>query len=96
MLEDSRNRGCAMRKVSSGEFQRETGKWQDLALREPIAITKHQRPAYVLLSFEEYKRMTGKSRRSLHVSELSDEDLAELAKSKVSEKHNHLNDELDD
>lgn len=34
-------------------------------------------------------------RRALHVSELSDEDLKELSRSKVPKKYSHLNDELD-
>ena len=32
-----------MKKVSAAEFQRNIGRYQDLALREPVAVTRNGR-----------------------------------------------------
>lgn len=84
-----------MKKVSAGDFRKQTGHYQDMALAEPITITKHDRPSLVLMSFEDYKKLTGKTRRALHVSQLSDEDLLAIAEADVSKEHAHLDDELE-
>lgn len=46
-----------MPKVTSTEFQQNVGKYNDIAMREPVVITKQNREALVLLSIEDYKRM---------------------------------------
>lgn len=63
-------------KVSSGEFQRSFGRYRELALQTPIAITNHGRESLVLMSVAEYRRL--KYRRAFHPSELSDEMLAAI------------------
>jgi len=85
-----------MKEVSAAEFKKHSGLYQDMALAETITITKHDRPAFVLLSFDEYERLSGKSRRALNVSQLSAEDLTAISKSKVSKEYAHLDEELDD
>ncbi len=85
-----------MRTVTAREFKQNTGKYQDLALSGPVTITKHDRPTYVLLSFEDYQRLTGENKRALHVTELSQEAISALGKAVMDEKHNHLNSLLED
>jgi len=46
-----------MATVTSTEFQQNVGKYNDMAMREPVVITKQNREALVLLSVEDYKRM---------------------------------------
>ena len=46
-----------MATVTSTEFQQNVGKYNDLAMREPVVITKQNREALVLLSVEDYKRL---------------------------------------
>ena len=41
--------------VSALEFQRNFGKYQDEAHKEPVEITRHGRPAFVLLTAEHYQ-----------------------------------------
>lgn len=41
--------------VTSTEFQQNVGKYNDLAMREPVVITKQNREALVRLSVEDYK-----------------------------------------
>jgi len=85
-----------MKRVSSAEFKKHSGRYQDMALSEPVAITKHDRPAFVLLSFEEFEKLKSNSRRVLHVSQLSDKDLAAIAEAHVPEEYAHFDDELED
>ena len=47
-----------MLKVSAAEFQRNLGRYQDLALSEPVAVTSYRRDRLVLLSIEEYRRLS--------------------------------------
>ena len=50
--------------LSSREFNQDTGRAKKAALEGPVFITDRGRPAHVLLSIEEYQRITG-SHRSL-------------------------------
>ena len=43
--------------VSSTEFQARAGLYIELSAKEPIVITKHKRPARVLVDYEEYNRL---------------------------------------
>lgn len=45
--------------ISSVEFQRNLGLYQDRALAEPVTITKNGRERLVLLSVDEYRRLKG-------------------------------------
>ncbi len=45
--------------VSALEFQRNFGKYQDEAHKEPVEITRHGRPAFVLLTAEHYQWLQG-------------------------------------
>jgi prevent-host-death family protein len=55
--------------ITSVEFQRHFGRYQDEALKEPISITRNGRERIVVLSAEEYNRL---KRRDRHVMALSD------------------------
>ena len=61
--------------VTSAEFQRNFGRYREAAIREAVTITNHGRESLVLLSAEEYRRLKGRDREALHVSELRDEDM---------------------
>ena len=43
--------------VTATEFQNNVGRYNDLAMRDPVMITKQGRETLVLLSVEEYNRM---------------------------------------
>ena len=46
--------------LSSREFNRDTGRAKRAAKKGPVFITDRGRPAHVLLSFEQYRKLTGK------------------------------------
>ncbi len=68
-----------MRRVSSSEFQRKVGLYQDLALSEPLIVTRNGRDKIVVLSAEEYGRLKRRDREVLRVEDLSAEDLGAIA-----------------
>lgn len=81
-----------MTRVPASEFQREFGRLRSIAHREAVIVTSHGRDDVVLLSAEEYQRLRSLDRRAMHVSELSDEEVAALKKvkiPKVAKRYNH-------
>ncbi len=67
-----------MMKVSAAEFQRNIGRYQDLALREPVAVTRNGRESTVMISVDEYQRLKRRDRQVLGLDDFTDEDLAAL------------------
>jgi PHD/YefM family antitoxin component YafN of YafNO toxin-antitoxin module len=83
-------------KVSTAEFIKNYGTLADQALREPVTVTKNGRDRLVVLSVEEYARLKRRDRRVVRTGELSDEDIALIAKAEVPAEHAHLDEELKD
>ena len=48
-----------MTRVTATEFKNNVGALSDAAMREPVIITSHQRDRLVLISADEYRRLTG-------------------------------------
>lgn len=61
--------------VSSAEFQRNFGRYQDAALTEPVAVTRNGRERLVVLSAEEYRRLKRRDREVLGLEDFSEADL---------------------
>jgi prevent-host-death family protein len=49
--------------LSSREFNQDTSRAKKAALEGPVFITDRGKPAHVLLSIEEYRRITGAPRK---------------------------------
>ncbi|WP_407474806.1 type II toxin-antitoxin system Phd/YefM family antitoxin [Sulfitobacter sp. PM12] len=47
-----------MTRVTATEFKNNIGAFSDAAMSEPVIITSHQRDRLVLLSADEYRRLT--------------------------------------
>jgi prevent-host-death family protein len=84
-----------MSTVTSAELQRNVGQYEDGALAEPVTITKNGREGLVLLSAEEYQRLTRRSRRVFAVEEMT-EQIASIEKAPMPTGHEHLDAELKD
>lgn len=82
--------------VTSAEFHRNIGTYQDLALTKTVAITKNGRERTVLISAEEYARLKRRDRRVLLAGELSEEQIAAVREAKVPGEFEHLDQELKD
>lgn len=61
--------------VSSAEFQRNFGRYQDVALTEPVAVTRNGRERIVVLSVDEYHRLKKRDRQVLGLEDFTEADL---------------------
>ncbi len=67
--------------VTATEFQTRAGKYIKSAAKEPVYITKHNRPARVLIDIDEYERLKSyDTRQALYPHELPDDVKSELEK----------------
>jgi prevent-host-death family protein len=80
--------------VSSAEFQRHFGTYQDKALAEPVAITRNGRERLIVMAADEYRRLMRRARQVLPVEALSDADLEAIAQTEMASRHQHLDREL--
>ena len=58
-----------MVRVTAGEFGRAVGRYQDMALSQPVLVTRNGRDRTVMISVEEYHRLKRRDRRVLAPSE---------------------------
>lgn len=63
--------------VSSRELNQDVGKAKRAAEHNPVVITDRGKPAFVLLSYAEYQRLTGSQKRNL-VEALSMPGMSEI------------------
>ena len=82
-----------MIKVSAADFQRNIGKYQDLALTQPVAVTRNGRERTVMISIEEYHRLKRRDRQVLGLEDFTDADVAALEQAHVSDAFKALDDE---
>jgi prevent-host-death family protein len=81
-------------KVSSAEFQRNIGRYQDLAMTQPVAVTRNGRERTVLISTEEYARLKRRDREVLGLDDFTADDLAALKASRPPAEAAAFNHEL--
>lgn len=83
-----------MLKVSSAEFHKRLGLYQDLALSQAVAITRNGRDRTVLISVEEYQRLKRRDRDVLTLDDFTDADIAALEATRAPETSKAFDDEL--
>ena len=84
-----------MIKVPAAEFQRNIGRYQDLALTEPVAVTRNGRERTVMISIEEYRRLKRRDRRVMSLEDFTDADIAALEATRAPEGAKAFDSELD-
>jgi prevent-host-death family protein len=82
-----------MVRVSSTEFSKEVGRYQDIALSQPVVITRNGHDRTVIISAEEYERLKRRDRHVFAAGELPDEVVEAIAMTEMDPRHRHL-DEL--
>ena len=83
-------------RVSSAEFLKRYGALSDKALSEPVTITRNGRDRLVLVSAEEFERISRYAPRSRRIEELTDQELTMIGEARMSAEYDHLNALLDD
>lgn len=64
--------------VTSAEFQRHFGRYQDAALTEPVVIRRNGRERVVMLSVDEYHGLKRRDRQGLALADFTEADLAAI------------------
>ncbi len=85
----------AMIKVSAAEFQRNIGRYQDVALIQPVAVTRNGRERTVMISVEEYHRLKRRDRRVMSLEDFTDADIVALEATRAPESATVFDDEVD-
>ncbi|MDR3484338.1 MAG: type II toxin-antitoxin system Phd/YefM family antitoxin [Bradyrhizobium sp.] len=67
-----------MVKISSAEFQKNFGRYQDVALTQPVTVTRNGRDRMVMLSAEEYHRLKRRDRRVMSASDFTETDITAI------------------
>ena len=83
-----------MQTVTSREFQRNFGHFQDEALRSPLSITRNGRARLVLLSVVEFERLKSRDRQALAVEELSSAEIETIRRAEPPADAARYDDEL--
>lgn len=83
-------------RVTTAEFIKNYGSLADRALVEPVTITKNGRDRLVVVSVEEYDRLSRRDRRVLRPEELTKEQTELIARAEVPAEHAHLDAEVGD
>jgi prevent-host-death family protein len=69
--------------ISAAEFQRNIGRYQDIAQRQPVAVTRNGRESCVLVSTEEYRRLKRRDREALSIDDFTDADADAVRRSEA-------------
>jgi hypothetical protein len=83
-----------MIKVSTAEFQRNIGRYQDMALVQPVAVTRNGHERTVLISVEEYHRLKRRDRQVLGLEDFTDADITALEQTAAPESSKAFDHEL--
>ena len=69
--------------ITSVEFQRHFGRYQDEALKGPVSITRNGRERIVVLSAEEYNRLKRRDRQVMALSDFTKLDILAIEKAEA-------------
>src|SRR5580692_8645907 len=92
---DMKNDRTSMIKVSAAEFQRNIGRYQDIALVQPVAVTRNGRERTVMISVEEYHRLKRRDRQVLRLEDFTDADIAALEETRAPDASKAFDHELE-
>jgi hypothetical protein len=79
-----------MIRVSSTEFGKEVGRYQDIALAQPVVVTRNGRDRTVMISADEYQRLKRRDRMVFAAGELPDDMIDAVRDAEMDERHRHL------
>ena len=85
-----------MIRVSSTEFGKEVGRYQDLALSQPVVVTRNGRDRTVVISADEYQRLKRRDRQVFAAGELPDDLVEAISRAEMDPRHQHLDELLKD
>ena len=88
-------RGRVLVRVTVTEFIQDYGRLSDRAITEPVTLTRDGRDRLVVLSIEEYERLTRRDRIVIGVEDLTEAEIALIEQAEVPAEYAYLDAELD-
>jgi PHD/YefM family antitoxin component YafN of YafNO toxin-antitoxin module len=85
-----------MIRVSSTEFGKKVGLYQDAALSQPVIVTRDGRDRTVMISVEEYLRLRRRDRQVFAAGELPENVVEAVRSAEMDSRHRALDDLLED
>lgn len=82
-------------KMTATQFQERPGEALDRSLTSHLVVLKHGKPRNVVLSYQEYERLMRRDRLVFSIEELGEQELNEIAASRMETGNEHLDAELD-
>lgn len=89
-------RATEMIRVSSTEFGKELGRYQDAALSQPVIVTRNGRDRTVVISAEEFQRLKRRDRQVFATADAPEEVIEAVRNSEMDPRHEHLDQLLKD
>ena len=83
-----------MIRVTSTEFGKEVGRYQDAALMQTVVITRNGRDLTVMISADEYQRLKRRDREVLGIEDFTDAEIEAIRRAEPSPEANAFNHEL--
>ena len=83
-----------MIRVSSTEFGKEVGRYQDADLMQPVVVTRNGRDRTVMISADEYRRLKRRDREVLGIEDCTDADIDAVRRAQPSPGAEAFNQEL--
>ena len=73
-----------MIRVTSTEFGKEVGRYQDVALSQPVFVTRNGRDRTVMISADEFRRLKRRDREVLGIDDFSDAEIDAISRAEPS------------
>ena len=83
-----------MVRISSAEFQKNIGRYQDVALTQAVTVTRNGRDRTVLISCEEYQRLKRRDRQVMSLDDFTQDDIAAIEQAQPPAEASAHNDEV--
>jgi PHD/YefM family antitoxin component YafN of YafNO toxin-antitoxin module len=81
-------------RVTAGDFSREPGRYQDLALTRAVIVTRNGRDRTVMISVDEYDRLKRRDREVLGIEDFTEEDIEAIRRAEPPAESAAFNHEL--
>lgn len=85
---------CSPLAVTDADFQRDVAHYQKLAQSRPIVVTHQDQACAVLISKQEYDRLTHGGRQVMTLDDFSDDDIDAVAATRAPDHARAFDDEL--
>ena len=83
-----------MVRVPAAAFVRNSGRYQDIALTEPVPVTSNGREPTVMISAEEYRRLKRRDRRVLGLGDFAGDEIEAIRRSQAPAKTSRCDHEV--